>query len=51
MEAGSFGAIVYLFLQLVDEVLHIFDCFLDFEWRYRFCEWTHRYDWGDYDES
>ena len=45
LTAGSLKAIVYVFFQLVDEVLHAFDCVVgNMEWRWRFCQWCHRYD-------
>lgn len=45
--AGSPRLILYIFLQLVDEILHGLDWLpfdADWEWRYRFCKWTHRHD-------
>ena len=47
MTAGSWKAICYVFWQLVDEILHsrLFDWAIgDAQWRYRFCQWAHRYD-------
>lgn len=44
MKAGSFESISYFFWLLIDELLHSLDPWLDFEWRYRFCQWCHRKD-------
>jgi len=45
LTAGSPKAIVYVFFQFVDEVLHAFDFAVgNMEWRWRFCQWCHRHD-------
>ncbi len=47
MNAGSKEVIVYIFWQLVDEILHALD-WINFignaKWRYNFCKWSHRHD-------
>jgi diadenosine tetraphosphatase ApaH/serine/threonine PP2A family protein phosphatase len=51
MEAGSLQAIVYVFFQLLDEILHGLDRIPwigNAAWRFRFCQWCYR---GNYHED
>lgn len=47
MEAGTWKAIRYQLFKLVDEILHSLDgvdAIGNAQWRYKFCQWSHRYE-------